>query len=375
MEIVSPLSLFRGSLLLSLCVSCWAQAPKPDPDVVLFTDGERLSGHLVSATATTFIFQSDMIGTVTSDWSKVKELHSSTAFTVIPKGVELKKNADTTTIPSGVLAMAEQKITVTPPSGGPKTVALADAGNVVNAQAFQNAVTRNTGFLHDWRGGIAGGASLVQATQTSRTFNAGINLVRIAPLEDWLRRRNRTTFDFATTYGRVKQPASPSVKTEIYHASAERDEYLSPSVFGFGQASLDHNFSQGLDLQQAYGGGLGWSAIHRANQSLDLKAGATFIQQQFSGRSTSQHLSGSTFEEGYRRGLRRGIQFSQLMVINPAWNNLDAVSGLLSAQVSMPVSRKMSFSVATIDNYLHNPPAGFKKNSYQVNLALSYTLR
>ena len=42
------------------------------------------------------------------------------------------------------------------------------------------------------------------------------------------------------------------MKTSIYHADAERDEYFSPAVFAFGQAQYDHNFSQGLDLQQTY---------------------------------------------------------------------------------------------------------------------------
>src|SRR6266566_3733823 len=54
----------------------------------------------------------------------------------------------------------------------------------------------------------------------------------------------RTKLDFAASYGTVKQPDTPLVKTEIYHANAERDEYFSASVFAFAQAAFDHNFSQ-----------------------------------------------------------------------------------------------------------------------------------
>ena len=66
-----------------------------------------------------------------------------------------------------------------------------------------------------------------------------------------------------------------------------------------GKAQFDHNFSQGLNLQQTYGGGIGWSVIKRANESLDLKAGVTYIRQSFAQSSANQNLTGSTFEEDY----------------------------------------------------------------------------
>jgi hypothetical protein len=361
--------------LLSLAISAWAQAPKPEPDVVIFTDGERLSGHLVGATATAFTFQSDMLGSITADWTKVRELHSSKAFAVIPKGVDFKRNADTTAIPKGALGVADQKITITPASGAPSTVAVADATNVVEGGAFEKAMTRHTGFFQDWAGGVGGGASFVQATQDSRTFNAGINFVRISPLESWLRRRNRTTLAFTTTYGVVEQPGTTTVKTSIYHAGLERDEYFSTSWYGFGQALYDHNFSQGLNLQQSYGGGLGWSAIQKGGQNLDLKFGVTYDRQQFSVASNDKNLSGSTFEEDYKRSLKHGMVFTQQLIVNPAWNDTNAAAGSFSAQILAPISKKMNFSVGTIDNYLHDPPAGFKRNSTQLNLALNYTIR
>ncbi len=191
--------------------------------------------------------------------------------------------------------MTDQKITVTPASGTPKTMAVGDEQRVVSAGAFQNAMTRKAGIFQNWTGGVGGGASIVEATQDARTFNAAVNFVRLSPLEDWLRRRDRTILTFTTAYGLVRQPATPSVKTEIYHAGAERDEYLSTAWFAFAQALFDHNFSQGLDLQQSYGG-IGWSAIHTANQSLDFKFGVTYVRQEFSDSSDNKHLAGSTFE-------------------------------------------------------------------------------
>ena len=65
----------------------------------------------------------------------------------------------------------------------------------------------------------------------------------------------------ATPTAPLSQPNTPTVKTSIYHAGGERDEYFGARVYGFGSVSFDHNFSQDLELQQTYGGGVGWTVI------------------------------------------------------------------------------------------------------------------
>jgi putative salt-induced outer membrane protein YdiY len=344
-------------------------------DVLVLVDGERLVGKFLRSNGASATFKSDIVGEVTVDWSKVKELQSSQAFAVVPKNTEIGRKTDISKIPEGTIAVADQKITVTPAAGQPQTVPIADADHVIEKTSFENAVQHDPGFLSDWGGTVTAGASLVEATQTSRTYTSAINLVRTIPDEDWLRRRNRTIVDFTSSYGTLKQPNTPTVKTNIFHANAERDEYFSASIYGFGQAQFDHSFSQGLDLQQTYGGGLGWSVIKRPNQGLDIKAGVNYIRQSFAGASSTQSLIGSTFEEDYQRGLRRGIKFTEQLVITPAWNNASAVSATGSTLLTVPVYKRMNFSLGTTDNYLHDPPPGFKKNSFQATMGLTYSLR
>lgn len=372
MPIRYPLLCVAGLLAAQLLS---AQAAKPEPDVLLLTDGERLVGHFEQSNGSSVKFKSDVLGSVTVDWKNVKELHTSEKFAVIPKNIELKRNADVSNIPQGTIAEADQKITVTPSGGAARTVNVADADHVVEETSFENAVHKNPSFFADWGGGVTAGASIVQATEESRTFTGAINLVRTVPDEDWLRRRNRTDVDLSFSYGTLEQPKTPTVKTEIYHADLQRDEYISLSLFAFAQGSFDHNFSQGLDLQQTYAGGLGWSAIKRANESLDLKAGITYVRQDFSVASSNRTLAGSTFEEAFTRGLRRGIKVSEQLIIAPAWTNSKALTATGNATLTVPVYKRANFSLGTIDNYLYDPPPGFKKNSFQLIMGLNYTLR
>lgn len=352
-----------------------AQQPPDHKDVMVFTDGERVVGKFEKSNGNSAVFKSDAIGEITVDWSKVRELTTSQKFAVIPKNVVLKQNGNTSKVPEGSIAVSEQKITVTPASGPPQTFATGDTDHVMDQAAFDKEMTDHKGWFSNWAGTVTAGASLVEATQTSKNYNAAINLVRIAPDVDWLQRRNRTIFNFSTSYGTLEQPNTPTVKTAIDHVSLEQDEYFSTAVYGFAEGALDHNFAQGLYLQQTYGGGIGWSLIRHPNQTLDLKAGVTYIDQHFSVGAANQRLVGSTFEEDYSHGLWRGSKFTEQLIAEPAWNNSNALTASGNAQLTMPVYKRMSFTLGTIDNYLHDPPVGFRKNSFQATMGLTYSLK
>jgi putative salt-induced outer membrane protein YdiY len=230
------------------------------------------------------------------------------------------------------------------------------------------------GFFQSWHGTITAGASFVEATQNSRTFTDAISVVRTVPGEDWLARRNRTSADFSSSYGLVSQPGSTTLKTSIYHADAERDEYFSPKAFAFGQALFDHNYSQGLDLQQTYVGGVGWSIVGKPTETLDLKAGVSYERQQFAGTTVPMSLAGSVFDEKFLRRFGKGATFTQELTVSPSWTNSRALSALGNSTVSLPVYKRFTFTVGATDNYLNDPPAGFKKNSVQFTTGLSYVL-
>lgn len=348
-------------------------APKPEPDTLLLNSGEKLIGHLVRSTGGSVRFKSDALGEVSVDWSKIKELHAGGEYAVIPKNVTLtSRKGAKPAVPEGAISEAEQKISVAD-AAGPKTVAVADTAIVIEKPAFEKAMSGRPGLLSDWAGTVTAGASFVEATQNSRTFNDAVTLVRALPGEDWLARRNRTILDFSSSYGLVSQKGSPTLKTSILHADAERDEYVSARLFAYGQALYDHSFSQGLDLQQTYVGGAGWSAIANAKQSLDLKAGFSYISQQFSGAKTTS-LAGSAFAEKYVRHLKKAV-FTQTLAVNPSWTNSKALSSIGTATLSVPVIKKFSLTIGASDNYLNNPPAGFKRNSVQFTTGLTYVLR
>ena len=361
------LNLFATSLVLA--------QPKPEPDQLLLKDGEKLLGHLKSATTASLIFTSDMVGDLTIEWSKIQELRTSGKFAVIPKGVTLAKPDGVGRVPRGTVVVTDQKIEVsaTPPSPE-QTVPVGNVANVVDLPSFEGA-SRPRSILRGWRGTGTAGFSLSEATQNNRTFSAAVNLVRAVPSESWLEQRNRTIFDFNDAYGLLTQPGTPSIKTSLYHFDLEQDRYVSPRVFAFVNAALDHSFSQGLHLQQTYGGGIGLVVVKSDAQEFDVKASANYVRQQFISGDNNQSLIGSVFGETYTRKLPLGVALKEQGGFTPAWNNTRAYSAFTSLALTLPTYHHLGVSFGLLDNFLNDPPVGFKKNSFQVTAGATYTFQ
>src|SRR5450631_2524668 len=92
----------RLLLCLSAATHLFAQ-DKPGPDVLILVDGEKLIGHLKSATGSKVVFKSDLAGLVTVEWSKIQELRSGDQFAVLPKGVEFRNSEAAAKVPQGTL--------------------------------------------------------------------------------------------------------------------------------------------------------------------------------------------------------------------------------------------------------------------------------
>jgi hypothetical protein len=185
--------------------------------------------------------------------------------------------------------------------------------------------------------------------------------------------------DFNNTYGRVTAANTPTVKTSILHGGLEEDEYFSPRIYLLQRVTYDHNFSQGLDLQQLYGIGVGYIAIKNTARELDVTAIIDYISQQLAASDTSpaiaKNIIGSSFGDNYMHKLPRKILLTEVASYTPSWNAPENYSANVSVGVTFPVFKNFGFSAQAIDNYLNDPVHGFKGNSLQFSTGLTYTIQ
>ena len=296
-------------------------------------------------------------------------------------------------VPQGTIKIGEKGILVAPiaetkpevvaaPAGGAakpgaaKTVVTAakeiptpKIADLVDDATYQKEIHKKIGFTSGWDGHITTGTSMIYSTQNSYLFQVDTALKRSVPTVSWLDPKLRTTFNFTLSAGQTTQPGTETTITNIYHADAERDEYFSKKGYYLQAFSLDHNFSQGLVLQQNYGFGIGATLFKKENTEFDVTADLHYESQQFNATANveelSLHLIGSTLTEKYTRKWGK-INFDEKLLADIAWNNASAFSATGTSSVRMDVYKKLAFSVSTIDNFLNNPQVGYKKNSFQL---------
>lgn len=386
---------FCAALLTSVIV--FAQAPAPD--VMELVDGEKLIGHLESATAAGVVFKSDLAGEVKVDWAKIKDLQSSGKFAVAKKGQVFGARSQPGSVPQGTLSVAEQKVTVTPATGTPQVVAVGDTANVIPQDSFLRAFQHPR--LGDYWSGAGGlGFALVQSTQKSKSLTTALNLVRTVPAEGWIDPRYRTTLSFNSAYGNTKSDGS-TIVTNIIHAGIEQDEYFSKRLFGFGDVSVDHNLAQGLKYEYTLGVGVGVVAYKDGHQELDFKGQIAYIDQTFyevcpsasilAGTSLTEssaaattstannctktnNLIGAIIGETYDRSMSRGIVLHQELDVIPSFNKPSDYTANFIANLGVPVSKKFNVTFGIVDGYLNNPPPGSQKNSFQFVTNLTYKI-
>jgi hypothetical protein len=361
-------------------------AAKPAKDVLIFANGDQLTGKLESVTGGNVVFASDMAGELKISIDKIKELRSGAEFALLKKGDRVGK----THAPEGSVEVARGNLTLTPPAGQPAaTIPAKDVGYLIDKQSYDKQVDQHAGFLSGWNGSLTGGANIERSTISGTTLNAGLALVRAIPTVPWMLPRDRTSFDVTESYGKLSTPAIPPttpatapsvVMTSIFHADAERDEYFSPQLFALADTMFDHNYGQGLQLQQIYGGGIGWTALKDAKQELDLKAEVHYEKQQYISTlgvttTPSVNIIGTTIFEGYHRTLPRKVLFTETANIMPAWSDSRAYSANVTASLVMPVFKRLSATITTTDNFLNDPAEYYHKNSFQFITGVTYLFR
>lgn len=352
------------------------------PDVLVFSNGDKLTGKLTKADGAKVTFSAQDAGNITVPWSKIKELQTAQPFAVIAKNQDATRKRQNSAIPIGELSYDGKVLTVTE-NGQARVVPLTQVSNVIDSATFHKNVDQRQGLLQGITGALTFGYAQVNSTFNTKTINSGVNLSRTVPAVPWMKPAFRTLLNFTNSYSTFKQSPNPTAVTNILHGSLEEDEFLEPRFYALEQAIYDKNSVEGLDLQQIYGGGFGYTLIKRPKQSLDVSGTINYTQQQFATPITlvagqaphaTQHLVGATFADNYMYKLPRNIILMENANINPQFNYAQAYTANATVGATMPIIKTFALTVQAIDNYLNDPPPGFKRNSTQYTTGLTYTL-
>ncbi|MGH9533897.1 MAG: DUF481 domain-containing protein [Terriglobales bacterium] len=350
---------FPAARLATGLMLVFAMAAVLRADTLTLGNGDEVSGKLIRADAKAIIFNADLMGNITLQWKQIRTLNTAAGVVVIAvKGPPV----------SGTLTYANGQLYILPAAGPEIIWPLKRVHLILSPVLFNRYIARHPNAFQGWHGAIAGGLSFVSATQSSRSYTTTINLTRPIPNVSWLPPRSNTQFSLQETYGSLTQPGFPEVKTSVFSTQLEQDKYFSGQFFVLGRGQLDHNFAQGLQLQQSYGSGIGWTALPNLNLKVDLHV----TIQQFFAAPRARFLA-SDIAETYARKFG-AVQLTEALSADPSYTQSNAFQATGSTAFAVPIYKRLGFQTTLSDSYLGNPQPGFRHNSFQFSTGLQVTL-
>jgi hypothetical protein len=360
-------------------------------DTITLTNGDTLTGKVGKVTFGKVTFHDDVLGDLTIPLSKIKTMNTNTAFAAGTSTERLTRRNVAEQVPVGKVSIENQTVKIAPQEGGAREFPAKDLSFMLDATAYQRELHNESDFFYGWTGTATIGATLVEATNTSQTYTGAVAFVRAIPTIAGLPAGSKTILNLSGTYGLAKNPQIISgenvyqtasvTKTDILHGDLEYDKFFTSAIFGLVNASADHNFGNGLQLQQAYGAGIGWAILRTPQNDLSFRAALQYEQQQFYNGITSglgtptDNLAGALVGETWNRTFPHNMKFNESITLSPTFNLVNSYSGVGSASFLFPVYKRLNFSVTTTDNYLGDPPEGFLRNTFQLTTGITYTLK
>src|SRR5579871_5052011 len=150
--ILTFLCLLAGVLTRAAMAQTDAKPPAPPPDVVVFQNGDQLTGTMERGTGDSITFKSDVVGEVTIPLAKVKELRSNGSFVVLRKDEKITRIPK----PAGSITVSDATITAVIPSQPPQPVPVKEVSYIIDSATYNREVTGNPGIWYGWNGSITG---------------------------------------------------------------------------------------------------------------------------------------------------------------------------------------------------------------------------
>jgi putative salt-induced outer membrane protein YdiY len=232
-------------------------------DEVIFKNGDKLTGTIVSADGGKLVITSKVAGKITVDLNDVL-----TFSTDVPLKVKLQ---DGTTVNQKIAADTQPGTIDTAPGGTlqPQTFPLAQIDKINEPPvAWTGAIVVNGLFTHG----------------NSNTSEIGVsgNAVRRSETD-------RISADAAYLFSRSTPKGGTSVTTEDnWILNGEYQDFFTKKFYGYANVGVQKDRINNLDLRLTPGIGIGYQWVERPDFNISTEAGGTWVYQEFRNVSTPQ---------------------------------------------------------------------------------------
>jgi putative salt-induced outer membrane protein YdiY len=242
-------------------------------DEVLFNNGDRLTGKVLSADGGKLKIKTAVAGEISVELKDVKTFSTDEPIELRTKSGEVISGRATAQ-PSEA---ARGTVAVQPSSGEPAAAA---------APAVPLADIKYVNFNQAWTGSVVAGAMFARGNTFADQANIGFDAQR-RTIDD------RLTFTGAYNYGRQRDTDTGDKSTSVdnWYATAKYDYFFTEKFYVFGALRYEHDRIAELDKRVIPGVGVGYLWFDEADFKFDTEAGLAYVHEEFESGDTNDAMS------------------------------------------------------------------------------------
>jgi putative salt-induced outer membrane protein YdiY len=345
------------SLLAVVCLASSARA-----DVVTLKNGDRITGALVTIKGGTLTLKSDTLGTTSVPLANVATYSAEKPVEVITKGQEPVQ---------GTLAITPSGDFLVTVNGQAQTIPAAKVDTIMPAADYQKLIVEAPNLWQAWSGNASLGYSVQSGNQHTNNLATSLSAVRERQAAPIFSPHWRTNFSFTSLFSHASEDGS-TVTSRTLTANLTQDYLVTADNFLFVLGQANHVSTQGLYLQQTYGGGYGRSLVKNARTTFSVTAGPTYVQEKFFTGLLTQTAE-ALVAETLGSQITKQVRIDHYFQFYPDLINRGEYRFNTSTVFSVKLTNKFSVNASVLDLYLSNPPPSDQKNNISFSTGIGYS--
>jgi putative salt-induced outer membrane protein YdiY len=334
-------------------------------EVIVFANGDRLTGTWVRMVDGKLLFKSETVGEASIPVAKVQSFSPSGAAVVLLKGGQSL---------SGHISLRE---------GGQWEVRTDQGAKILTAESV-NAVYPQELFVprgpgssrkpwKNWRGRGTLGASLLRGDRQAGSLSLGVEGTRRQPDLPGLTEHSRTNFSLSLLLASTREFSGVSTRAATVASKLQQDFLFTPRNFVFVFGQLEHIDTQSLGLRQTYGTGLGRDLIRKPRVELSFLGGVTLVRERFQTGERRKDAEGVLGESvGWKLSDR--VSVTHGLNFFPSLSQAGEFRFETSSTLLTRISSRLSLTIGFADRYLSRPLPAHEKNEVQLTTGLGFEL-
>ncbi len=336
---------------LALFAPCAASAKAMRKDVVVMTNGDKLTGEVKSLQNGVLFVKTEYVSeNIGLDWAQVKEVQSTAMYQItLVNGVHMKGKIKRD-LPDNSQA---EEITIESSSGSTH----------VSVENVAELSTQKDTFLRQLKGSLDAGYSFSSGNGQT-TLNSDASATYDAP--NWT-----AGAGIANSFS----GQSDATRTNRIDATLNAGRFLSHNSYVGILNEYLHSSDQDLNLRTTLGGGYGRYWIRKNNTTFRWIAGVAYTWESFDtsvakpSDSNVEALFGASYD-AYR------FKFGEIHLqgnVFPGLSDFGRVRATTNNSLRIKLVNNFYFSIGFWDNYDSRPPVTAKKNELGISSSIGWT--